>query len=148
MRLLLPLVLLVGSPAFAADQFDIACEGSKWVKRGGIPEPYKVRAHIDIAAKKWCEGDCQAVLPIASVTEREIILTDDVVFNAKVDSMREVSFDREVKMYKNHYTQNKPVAEYMGIQASCTIETFTPFPGTVPATAPAAAPTPVATAGN
>ena len=139
MRLLLPLILLAGSPAFAADQFDLACEGSKWSKRGGAPEPYKFRAHIDLAAKKWCEGDCKAAQPIASVSDREIMLTDDIVFNAKVDSMREVKFDREVMMFKHNFTQNKPTAAYMGIQAMCKSEAFTPFPSAAPATTVATA---------
>ena len=141
MRFLLPLILLVGSPAFAADQFDLACEGTKWIKRGGEGEKYKVRAHVDLAAKKWCEDDCKTLQKIVSFNDREIILTDDTVFNAKVDSMREVTFDREVLMFKNHYMQNKPTQEYVGIQAVCKIETFTPFPGVAPATTVATAST-------
>ena len=134
MRLLLPLILLAGSPAFAADQFDIACEGTKWIKRNGTGEPIKIRAHIDLVSKKWCEGDCTAVKTIAAVNDREIILTDDITFNAKTDVMREVKFDREVLMFRHNYTQNKPTPEYMGIQATCKVETFTAFPGTGPTT--------------
>lgn len=129
MRLLLPLsLLLVGSPAFAADQFDIACDGFKWTKQGATGDPYKFRAHIDLAAKKWCEGDCKTVLSIDSFTAREIILTEETIFNAKVDSSREVTFDREEKMFKQHFMQTKPTPQYLGVQASCTVEAFTPFP--------------------
>lgn len=148
MRLLLPLIILVGSPAFAADQFDLSCEGTKWTKRGGTGERYVVRAHIDLAAKKWCEDDCSKVLNIVSFDKDEIILTDDTVFNAKVDTMREVTFDREVLMFKHHYTQNKPTPEYMGIQAACKVENFTPFPSAAPAPAPATPATTVATASS
>ncbi|MBO9576117.1 MAG: hypothetical protein J7494_10300 [Sphingobium sp.] len=147
MRLLLPLILLAGSPAFAADQqFDLNCDGTKWTQRGGAGEPIKFRAHIDLAAKKWCEGDCKAVQTIASINDREIMLTDESTFNAKVDSIREVVFDREEMMFKHHYTQNKPAQQYMGIQATCKNEAFTPFPGTGPAPVPAAVPAPVAPA--
>jgi hypothetical protein len=134
MRLLLSLILLAGSPAFAADQFDLACNGTKWTKRGGTGESYKVRAHIDLAAKKWCEDDCKTVQKIVSANDGEIILTDDTTFNAKTDIMREVKFDREVLMFKHSYIQNKPTPQYMGIQATCKIEAFTAFPGTAPTT--------------
>ena len=129
MRLLLILVLLAGSPAFAADQFDLSCQGTKWTKKGGAGEDYNFRAHIDLAAKKWCDGDCKTVQNIVSVSEDEIVLTDDITYNAKVDMMREVTYDRKVNMFKHHFQQNKPDSQYMGIQATCKTETFTPFPG-------------------
>jgi len=145
MRLLLPLgLLLAGTPAFAADQFDLACDGYKWTKQGSTGEPYKFRAHIDLAAKKWCDGDCKTLQNIDSFTDHEIILTEDTIFNAKVDSTHEVTFDREEKMFKQHFMQNKPTPQYLGVQASCTIETFTPFASVAGATTTVASASPPA----
>jgi hypothetical protein len=149
MRLLLPLILLVGSPAFAADQFDLACDGTKWIKQGTSGEPYKFRAHVDLAAKKWCNGDCKTVQDIDTISTHEIILTEDRTFNAKVDSTREVIFDREEKTFKDHFMQNKPTPQYLGVQANCTLETFTPFASVASAaTGSTGATTAVASAGS
>jgi len=68
MRCLLPLALLIAaSPAIAADRFDLACRGYKWTTLGGSGETYSFRARVDLAAQKWCDGDCKTAQAIVSI---------------------------------------------------------------------------------
>ncbi len=129
MRYLLPLLLLAGSPAMAADQFDLACKGYKWTKIGGPGEDYSFRARIDLAAKTWCDGDCKARQPIVSVADAELVLADEGTLNSRIEMAREVTFDRKKNSFHYKMLQSRPDEQYLEYQADCTVAPFTPFPG-------------------
>lgn len=130
MRHALPFLLLIAaSPAVAADQFDLACKGYKWTKLGGSGEDYSFRVRIDLAAKKWCDGDCKAAQPITSVGDQEVVLTDDGTLNSRMEVAREATFDRKKNSFHYKMRQTRPTDQYLEYQADCKIEPFTPFPG-------------------
>ncbi|GEM_PF-1646983 len=124
----LPLLLVVAAPAFAADQFDLACQGTRTAQRGGTAEPASFRVHVDLAAQKWCEDACATVQSLVSATDDTLVFADDVTLNTRLDLVREVTFDRKTGAFSHHFSQFRPTDEYLGIKAQCTTEAFTPFP--------------------
>lgn len=128
MRLLIPLILLAASPAAAADQFDLACKGYKWTKIGGPSQDYSFRARIDLAAEKWCEGECKAALPIFSVTPDELVLTDEGTLNSRIEMSRRATYDRKTNAFHYLFLQTRPTDDYLETQTVCTTEPFTPLP--------------------
>lgn len=72
----LAVVLTVGSPALAAEQFDLGCEG---VAASAVSDKYRpaisARYRVDLTANEWCVGDCSSVLKIASVTSGTLTLS-------------------------------------------------------------------------
>ncbi len=130
MRWVLPLAMLaVGSPAFAADQFNLVCQGNKWVKRGGEPAPTTVRLRVDVAAKKWCQDECKTVSNMVAVEGDKLIFTDDSVVNTRMELIRHISFDRKTEFFIHNFSQVRPDEEILYISAVCDTEPFTPFPG-------------------
>lgn len=130
MRCAVPLlILLAGSPAVAADQFDLACTGDKWTVQGGKSEPYVFRTRIDLAAQKWCEGDCKTVQSLYSATDDKLVLTDEGTLNSRMEMSRVVTFDRKAGNFHYLFVQTRPTDGYLEYWARCTTEAFTGFPG-------------------
>jgi hypothetical protein len=128
-RLVLASLLLAASPAMAADQFDLACKGYKWTQLGGTGQDYSFRVRLDLAAKKWCDGDCKTVSPIVSVAADRLVLLDEGTLNSRMEVAREATFDRKANSYHYKYLQTRPTDDYLEYQATCSTEAFTPFPG-------------------
>jgi hypothetical protein len=128
MRVVALLLLLAGTPAIAADQFDLACEGKKWTQRGteGVDDRFRLR--IDLAAKKWCEGDCKTVQNVFSVSDDKLVLTDDSTLNTRLEAFRLITVERKTGVFIHHYTQQRPEEQLLYIDAGCKTEAFTPFP--------------------
>ena len=124
----LPLLLLAGAPAFAADQFDLACQGTKWTKRGTAGDAYSFRARVDLAARKWCEGECKAVQNIVSSSDDKITFTDEGTLNTRMENSREVTLDRKKGAFIHNFMQVRPEEQILYIAATCKTEAFTPFP--------------------
>jgi len=121
-------MLLAGSPAIAADQFDLLCKGDKWTVQGGSGEIHNFRARIDLAAQKWCEGDCKTVQSIASVAADKLVLTDEGTLNSRMETSLVVTVDRKENVFHSLHVQVRPTDAYAEIWARCTTEAFTPFP--------------------
>ncbi len=68
-------VLMVSGAASAepAQQFDLVCKGQR-VSGGGQSSPFEVRYRLDLAARRYCEGDCGGVFQIKDVTPDMILL--------------------------------------------------------------------------
>lgn len=66
---------LASSPASAAEQFDLHCEGTAQVGRKPA-ERWSERYRIDLASGRWCFGSCPKVNGIARFDAGEIVLTD------------------------------------------------------------------------
>ncbi|MBO9576116.1 MAG: hypothetical protein J7494_10295 [Sphingobium sp.] len=128
-HLVLPLLMLASTPALAADQFDLACQGYKWTKLGGSGEAYNFRVRVDLAAKKWCDGECKAAQSIVSVADDKLVLLDEGTLNSRMEVAREATFDRKAGNYHYKFLQSRPADDYLEYQGKCTTEAFTPFPG-------------------
>lgn len=128
MRYIVLPLLLLASPAVAADQFDLACQGTKWTKRGAAGEAYSFRARVDVAAKKWCEGDCKTVQNLVSATDDKIVFTDEGTLNTRMEAAREVTLDRKKGAFIHNFAQIRPDEQILYIAATCKTEGFTPFP--------------------
>lgn len=127
-HLIVPFLLLAGSPAVAADQFDLVCEGWKWTRMGGTAQEYDFRVRVDLAARKWCDGDCRAVSAIQSIADDKLVLLDDGTLNSRMEVAREATFDRKANKYHYRLLQNRPTDDYLEYQANCKTADFTPFP--------------------
>jgi len=128
MRRPLALLLLVATPAFAADQFDMACQGTKLTTRAGPAEPATVRVHVDLAARQWCLDACGRVQPIQDVSDAAITFKDDTTLNTREESTTEVTVDRRTNRFHQLLIFERPQTSYLKLEATCTIEAFTPFP--------------------
>lgn len=127
-RVITPFLLLAGSPAFAADQFDLVCEGWKWTKMGGTAQEYDFRVRVDVAAKKWCDGDCKTASAIQSVADDKLVLLDDGTLNSRMEVAREATFDRKAGKYHYRMLQTRPTDDYLEYQGNCKTAAFTPIP--------------------
>lgn len=128
MRLFALVLLCAATPAFAADQFDLACQGTKISKRDGAPAPYTTRVRLDLAAKRWCTDACQRVMSIDDVQPDKIVIKDDSTLNTREESTIEVNYDRTTHAYHRLYIQERPDTIYEKEAATCTEQPFTPFP--------------------
>jgi hypothetical protein len=68
--------LLCAAPALAAEQFDLLCAGQVRKDVPGRWAPYTKTYRIDLAAGRWCLGNCSVVSPIFAVTASKIVLQE------------------------------------------------------------------------
>ena len=127
-RVIVPFLLLAASPAVAADQFDLACQGWKWTTRGGAAQEYDFRVRVDLAAKTWCDVDCKAGQPIQSIAEDKLVLLDEGTLNSRMEVAREATFDRKANEYHYRLLQTRPTDDYLEYQGKCTTAPFTAIP--------------------
>lgn len=66
--------LVFAGPASANDQFDLVCTGTLTKEIGGQPIQSARRYRIDLAANRWCEGECATGRVIHDVSADAIIL--------------------------------------------------------------------------
>lgn len=128
MRRFALLLLGVAAPAFAADQFDLACQGMRTTTRQGQGQPFSTRVHVDVAAQQWCQDACERVTAIAAATDDQLTLQDDSVLNTREESTTEASFDRRTNAFRQLRITERPEVSYSRFEGSCTIQPFTPFP--------------------
>ena len=128
MRLMVMLLLGAGTPAFAADQFDLACHGTRISTRGAPAEPYAFRVRIDLAARKWCTDACERLADISEVKPDRIVLTDDLIYNTSSDFSNAVSVDRTSYDFHQLSSQDRPIYKYLKVDAACTLQPFGGLP--------------------
>ena len=129
MRYVVLPLLLLATPAVAADQFDLACQGTKWTQRGTAGEAHKFRLRVDLAANKWCEDDCKTVQALSSSSADKLTLTDEGTLNTRMEMSRVITLDRKTGAFVHNFTQIRPDESLFYVQATCKTEAFTPFPG-------------------
>ncbi len=128
MRFVLILMLFASTPALAAEQYDLACQGTKVSKEGGASEPYAFRVRIDQTSKKWCQDSCERVTDIYELTADKVVLADDVTYNTRTDFQNNVTVDRKTHVFRQSAGQSRPEPSYLKVEAACTEQPFTPFP--------------------
>src|SRR5688572_14211593 len=99
MRFILLLVALTSTPALAAEQYDLACQGTKISKKGGPSEAYAFRVRIDLTGKKWCQDSCERVADIYEIGADKVVLADDVTYNSRTDLQNNVTVDRKTNAF-------------------------------------------------
>ena len=85
-------------------------------------------SRVDLAAGKWCEGECKAVQSLVSATDDKIVFTDEGTLNTRMEAAREVTFDRKKGAFIHNFAQVRPDEQLLYIAATCKTEGFTPFP--------------------
>ena len=128
MRFFVFLMLLSSAPVMAAEQYDLACEGSRISQRGGAAEAYSTRVRIDLTAKKWCQDACARVSDISDVSDDKIVLVDDLTYNSRTDLSNNITIDRKTNAFLQLSSQDRPTVMYLRVEAACTAQPFTPFP--------------------
>jgi len=128
MRFLAIALLFASTPALAAEQFDLDCQGTKVTKSGGAAEPYSFRVQVDLTAQKWCMDKCQRVASINAVQPDRIVLADDSTYNSRMDVTDSVTVDPKTFAFKRLMVQERPEAAYLKVEAACKQAPFTAFP--------------------
>lgn len=128
MRVLMLVMLCVSAPAMAADQFDLACQGTKITKHDGPAAPYSFHVRVDLAAKKWCADACERVAAISDIKPDRVVLADDLIYNTSSDFSNSVYFDSRTFDYHQLSSQDRPTSSYLKVAATCTQQPFTPLP--------------------
>lgn len=115
----------------AAAAFNLVCNGTlnheAFQDRGS--EPYSRTLRLDLAAKKYCEGECKALLDIVDIQPTKITLHDE-----KVDTPRERRFvsetiDRETGRHSGLSTSGVGSRILiMNWEGQCQSAVFTGFP--------------------
>ncbi|WP_278983275.1 hypothetical protein [Sphingobium yanoikuyae] len=123
MRAFVLMLALVSTPAMAADQFDLICQGRA---RYGAPaswQKFENRYRVDLAAKRWCRDNCERVMPLADVSEARITFTS-IHNNASigdVDHFVERSSGRLVEIMASRYSPTT-------VEAQCEAAPFSGLP--------------------
>ena len=132
MRLLVLLMLCSSAPALAAEQFDLACQGTRVSRRDGPPEPYAFRLRVDLAGKRWCTDACERPADISEVKPDQIVLADDLTYNTRTDFSNSVTLDRKSNAFHQLSSQDRPEVTYLKVEAACTEQPFTAIPKPAP----------------
>lgn len=128
MRLIAFALLLTATPALAAEQYDLSCQGTKVTKSGGPAEATSLKLRVDLTARKWCLDDCKSVEDIYELSADKVVLQDDVTYNTRTDLQDKITVDRKTLAFSRMADQTRPEPSYLKVEAKCTEQPFTPFP--------------------
>ncbi|WCP71550.1 hypothetical protein [Sphingomonas hankookensis] len=120
--------LTVASSAQAADQFDLACDGTRKAKSDGEAVPHKFGFRIDLQNKVWCWDHCEVTFPIAEVLPDRIIFTreDDDSYQRRRHIESWVS--RRDGKFESIMIIVRPFPTFVETKGTCTVKPFTGFP--------------------
>lgn len=123
-------LMLAATPAVAADQFDLVCEGTRQLGVNEPVKPLKYGLRIDLSKRQWCWDHCEEVYPIQEVREDRIILRDVVQ-----DTLRKRITDRNIinRQTGDHNViliETRPYQSFLETIGSCEPVAFTGFPKT------------------
>lgn len=111
----LAVAVLVGSPAIAADQFDLVCSSQK----------YNVRYRVDMARNEWCQGDCTAISKIAEASSGTLVLENrEPAFRGDIEST--VRINRVTGQWSRYYSAGPGASSYT--KGSCEAAAFSGLP--------------------
>lgn len=114
-------LLLLGSPAAAADQFDLICRGKSEVRE--IVAHYRV----DVMTMQYCAGECAKPEKIQAATS-ELITFYDLPHDSPSDGRHYISFNRLSSVWRWYeYTPgaNDRIQDIVG---RCEVLNFSGFP--------------------
>lgn len=128
---------LLSVPSIAAApaaQFDLKCAGTQSTKSIGAEDakPYASIYRIDLAQKKWCEGECEALHDIVDVQATQLTLEEENVDAPSERSMLSNTVDRQTGAHKITASSSSPRAPATAIvmkwEGSCEPAAFSGFP--------------------
>jgi hypothetical protein len=109
---------MITMPAMAADQFDLVCTSAR----------SEARYRLDLERAEWCEGSCDRVLPIKSVTAGLITFYDDQPspphFERKYKTVNRISGEWR------WYFGDRSITAAMDVRGVCRPSDFSGFPKT------------------
>lgn len=128
MRRFALLLLGLAAPACAVDRFDLVCQGTRMTTRTGPAAPYAFKVHVDLAGSRWCMDACERTMEINRVDGDKVVLQDDLVDNTREEATRDMVFDRKNGTLHRLLITARPDESYQKVEATCTTQSFTPFP--------------------
>jgi len=125
MKALILILGLLGTPALAADQFDLVCKGQERYSVVGRWKPASYRYRIDLQSLRWCSGTCDGTSKIEDVSDGVITLSDKKrePFNSSTET-------HWIGRRKGdlHYAYSSGPGLYEEREAQCEPAEFTGFP--------------------
>jgi hypothetical protein len=118
MRALVLALTMIATPAAAADQFDLVCEG----KVGALS--FSARYRVNLATREWCEDSCERTRGISAVTARTIVLYNKLKAS-DLDSEARISINRETGEWSDYYSSPDQGWDEIG---KCEVAPFSGFP--------------------
>lgn len=113
MRAFVLLLAMVSTPAMAADQFDLICQGRAKYGASASWQKFENRYRVDLAAKRWCRDNCERVMPLADVNEARITFTsihDDATIG-DVDHFVERASGHLVEIHSSRFSPQTVAAQ-------------------------------------
>ncbi|MGB3318227.1 MAG: hypothetical protein WBA75_04225 [Sphingopyxis granuli] len=120
--------------AAPAAQFNLKCSGTTTTQTiaGKETKPYTTIYRVDLAKKKWCEGECKALHDIYAVQPGEITLRYKNTDTFSERSLTSDRIDRETGAHKVTITLANPRDRYSTIildyEGQCERAVFSGFP--------------------
>lgn len=113
MRWILGIALLgLATPAMAADQFDLVCNG------GDVSFHYRV----DLAKGEWCFGSCETVFKIPEVTSGTLTLMDKEPSGPRGDTIKNRINRATGEWY--FYRSQPSIGFYKTVEGKCELAPF------------------------
>lgn len=123
--ILAAVLALAASPPAPPSRFDLACVGATGEAHGITWNPVDIYLRVDVAAGKWCEGDCSTIHDLADVQPSRIFLEKQ----SEYEKIREIAHIRSIDRVTGEYTylQESPRGAAQQ-RALCTARAFSGFP--------------------
>ena len=130
MRILMIGIALIATPAAAAEQFDLDCEGQKTEEVGANPVDEIVKLSVDLKSMQYCYRPCQKVLPVDQVFADRIILRSYTHSDRGVLISFHAQIDRKTGEYSYVVERKLPSFKKSVTLAMCQAAPFSGFPET------------------
>ena len=127
MRALILALGLVAAPAADAERFDYVCTTEVRYRADGAWQPSTARYRIDLAARRWCEGDCSVNSPIVATNENWLFLEQNFREGEFDDYARERIHRRTGELTMIRIGAG-PLGPYLERRGQCERAAFTAFP--------------------
>jgi len=122
-------VLAAAMALQSAQQFDLACTGSSFSRlQGGRGEAFNVTLRIDLAANRWCDGDCSAPMAIVSATPDAIVLEDVQPAPRGLNIRRKTEINRVTGVYDSYFSAIGSTVQQGRQEARCEVKPFSGMP--------------------
>lgn len=128
-----PILLLALAASAPNQQFNLVCAGTftrESVDLGKKVEPYRFVYRFDLAANKWCDGECKGTRGILRVGPTQITLTDENTDTPREKKYRSEFIDRETGRHSTMMTTNSRMLGFYVLrwEGHCDPAPFSGFP--------------------
>lgn len=130
MRAIATIAMLIATPATAADQFDLECNGTIQEEINGPVKPHKFGFRINLVTRTWCWDHCERTFPIQEVMPERIVLRDERKNSAREELLAIVEIDRRTGKFSGQWIEIRPFPLYRKTLGDCVVKPFSGFPQT------------------